>query len=99
MRVEIEDLLKGMALLKGRLDDEKYRSLFKSLGEEVEKVLSYVNVQEKDELLREYLKRRWEIGGKGAIGCIQVLRKIKGVEKQVVEELGEMSKVWRGGVG
>jgi hypothetical protein len=92
MRYEIEDLIKGMVLLKGRIEDEKYKSLYKELGKEVEEVLPYVEVQEEDELLRMYLKRRWGIGGRKAVGCIGVLRGVRGIEKRIGEELGEVFK-------
>ena len=90
MRIETEELLKSMSLLKGRIDDGKYKSLFKSLGKEVEEVLPYVEIQERDEMLRLYLKRRWGIGGRKVSGCLNVLRGVRGIEKKIGEELGEV---------
>ena len=92
MRVEIEDLIKSMSLLKGRIDDGMYNRLYKELGKEVEEVLPFVSVQEEDELLREYLKRKWLIGGRKVAGCIGVLRGVRGIESKIKMELGELIK-------
>ena len=89
----IDDLevLKVLAIVKGKIPREKYLEVLKKIFSQL-KVGYVVTKEDKDFYLKEYIKRKFGCGGRRLREYVGVWKGVKGIESQVKSDLGEFVK-------
>ena len=75
--IEDIDVLKSLSVVRGDIDKGQYLSILKNVFERLG-VYGVRERSEEDVLLREYIRRKYKVGGKRLEEYVEVLRKIRG---------------------
>jgi len=89
----IDDLetLKVLAIVKGRIPRDKYLEVLKRIFSRMK--VGYVSSKtDKDIYLKEFIKRKYKVGGRRLREYVGVWKGVKGIENQVKSDLGELIK-------